>query len=163
MDEDLPLRVRPAEDEDAALIASLTHQCWAGKVAPSSSGHRDTPEQVADQLRAGGAFLLLVDEEPAGSVRWTPADDDADAWEVKRMGVLPRWRGRQLSQHLVEAVVHHALASGVSELRLAVRSDQPKLFDFYAAFGFELAEELEYLGANPAEPEPFVMRRWLRS
>jgi GNAT superfamily N-acetyltransferase len=162
VDDDLPLLVRPAEDEDAALIAELTRQCWAGKVAPSSSGHRESAQQVAEQLRTGGAFLLLVDEVPVGSVRWMPADDDTDAWEVKRMGVLPQWRGHQLSQHLVEAVVHHALACGIGELRLAVRSDQPKLIDFYAAFGFELAEELEYLGANPAEPEPFVMRRWLR-
>jgi hypothetical protein len=50
----------------------------------------------------------------------------------------------------------------VEELRLAVRSDQPKLIDFYTAFEFELAEELDYSHANPAEPAPAVMRRVLR-
>jgi hypothetical protein len=47
-------------------------------------------------------------------------------------------------------------------LRLAVRSDQPKLIDFYTAYEFTLAEELEYSHANPLEPAPLVMRRLLR-
>ena len=50
----------------------------------------------------------------------------------------------------------------VRERIRAVRLDQGKLIDFYAAFGFELAEELEYSHANPAEPPPSVMRRMLR-
>ena len=45
---------------------------------------------------------------------------------------------------------------------MAVRADQPKLIDFYTAFEFELAEELEYTHANPLEPPPFVMRRQLK-
>jgi ribosomal protein S18 acetylase RimI-like enzyme len=49
-----------------------------------------------------------------------------------------------ISQHLLEAVIHHGLAAGVQEVRLAVRADQPKLIDFYTAYEFELAEELEY-------------------
>ena len=77
------------------------------------------------------------------------------------MGVLPDLRGRQLSQHLLEAVLHHALASDVDELRLAVRADQERLLDLYAAYGFELAPELEYTQANPLEPAPMMMRRML--
>ena len=59
-------------------------------------------------------------------------------------------------------MIHHALAAGIEELRLAVRSDQPKLIDFYTAYEFTLAEELEYSHANPLEPAPLVMRRMLR-
>ena len=50
----------------------------------------------------------------------------------------------------------------LNRLRLAVRADQPKLIDFYTAYEFELAEELEYSHANPLEPAPLVMRRLLR-
>lgn len=78
------------------------------------------------------------------------------------MGVLPGHRGSNMSQHLLEAVIHHGLAAGVQEVRLAVRADQPKLIDFYAAYEFALAEELEYSHANPLEPAPLVMRRLLR-
>jgi ribosomal protein S18 acetylase RimI-like enzyme len=114
--------------------------------------------QVAAQLQRGGAFILLIDDTPAGSVRWLPQEGDADVWEILRMGVLPCYRGHHLSQHLLEAVVHHAQACGVDELRLAVRADASRLLDLYAAYGFELAPELDYAHANPLEPMPMVMR-----
>ncbi|ELX09551.1 acetyltransferase-like protein [Janthinobacterium sp. HH01] len=154
--------VREATNDDARLIADLTRAAWAGKVNVTSSGHRETAVLVAEHLRAGGGFVLLVDEQPVGSVRWLPLDAEPDVWEVCRMGVLPQYRGSNLSQHLLEAVIHHGLSSGVEEVRLAVRGDQPKLIDFYAAFEFELAEELEYSHANPMEPPPLVMRRSLK-
>jgi GNAT superfamily N-acetyltransferase len=153
--------VRAATDEDAQLIAELTRAAWAGKVNPRSSGHRETAVHVAEHLRSGGGFILMLDGEAVGSVRWGPHDEDPDIWEILRMGVLPHCRGSNLSMHLLEAVIHHGLECNAQELRLAVRGDQPKLLDFYAAFAFELAEELEYSHANPAEPAPLVMRRFL--
>ena len=153
--------VREATVEDAPLIAELTRAAWAGKVTVTSSGHRETALRVSEHLRSGG-FILMVDGEAVGSVRFAPHDHDQDIWEILRMGVLPRWRGDNLSQHLLEAVIHHGLACNARELRLAVRTDQPKLLDFYSAFEFELAEELEFSHANPAEPAPRVMRRYLQ-
>jgi len=156
------LMVREATKDDAKLIAELTRAAWAGKVSVTSSGHRETAVLVAEHLRDGGGFVLLVDEKPVGSVRWLPLDAEPDIWEVCRMGVLPEYRGSNLSQHLLEAVIHHGLATGIEEVRLAVRADQPKLIDFYTAYEFELAEELEYSHANPMEPAPLVMRRSLK-
>ena len=156
------LVVREATKDDAKLIAELTRAAWAGKVSVTSSGHRETAVIVAEHLRDGGGFVLEVDSQPIGSVRWLPLDAEQGVWEVCRMGVLPAYRGSNLSQHLLEAVIHHGLAAGVEEVRLAVRADQPKLIDFYTAFEFELAEELEYSHANPLEPAPLVMRRSLR-
>ena len=156
------LVVREASQEDARLIAELTRAAWAGKVSVTSSGHRETAVIVADHLRDGGGFVLEVNAQPIGSVRWLPLDAEPGVWEVCRMGVLPAYRGTNLSQHLLEAVIHHGLASGIDEVRLAVRADQPKLIDFYSAYEFSLAEELEYSHANPLEPQPFVMRRQLR-
>ncbi|TWI66648.1 ribosomal protein S18 acetylase RimI-like enzyme [Pseudoduganella lurida] len=154
--------VRPADHEDAPIIAGLTRHAWAGKVSVTSSGHRETAVLVAEHLRQGGGFILAKENEPIGSVRWLPHDTEPDCWEILRMGVLPAYRGNNLSQHLLEAVIHHGIESGVGELRLAVRSDQPKLVDFYSAYEFELAGELEYSHANPLEPAPLVMRRTLR-
>jgi N-acetylglutamate synthase-like GNAT family acetyltransferase len=158
----MTIRVREAQDTDAHLIAELTRAAWAGKVAATSGGHAETAERVGEQLRRGGAFILECNGEAVGSVRWSPHEHAHDVWEIRRMGVLPHCRGNNMSLHLLEAVIHHGLASAVQELRLAVRSDQPKLLDLYAAYAFELAEELEYSHANPAEPAPVVMRRILR-
>lgn len=153
--------VREALADDAQVIAELTRAAWADKVAVTSSGHRETAVRVLQDLQQGGGFILLLDEKPVGSVRWVPVDTELDVWEIMRMGVLPAFRGERLSQHLLEAVIHRALASDVNELRLAVRADQTRLLDLYAAFGFELAPELEYTHANPLEPAPMVMRRTL--
>jgi ribosomal protein S18 acetylase RimI-like enzyme len=154
--------VREATADDAHLIAELTRAAWAGKVTVTSSGHRETAQRVSEHLRSGGAFILMLNGEAVGSVRWAPHDLDQDVWEILRMGVLPECRGSNLSQHLLEAVIHHGLSSAVQELRLAVRDDQPRLLDLYSAYEFELAEELEYSHANPSEPPPLVMRRILR-
>ncbi len=159
----MDILVREATFDDAQLIADLTRASWANKVAVTSSGHRETATRVFDHLQDGGGYILLVDDKPAGSVRWLPHDTDSGVWETLRMGILPSYRGHNLSQHLLEAVIHCALTSNVSELRLGIREDQPRLLDLYTAFGFELAPELEYSHANPLEPAPMVMRRILRS
>ena len=117
--------------------------------------------RVLQDLQDGGGFILLRDEDEIGSVRWVPLESEPDVWEITRMGVLPSYRGEHLSQHLLEAVIHRALAADVRELRLAVRTDQERLLDLYSAFGFELAPEIEYTHANPLEPAPMVMRRIL--
>jgi ribosomal protein S18 acetylase RimI-like enzyme len=155
--------IREATLDDAPLIAELTRTAWANRVAVTSSGHRETAVHVAEQLQEGGGFVLLVDDQPAGSVRWLPLDAEPEIWEILRMGVLADYRGNNLSQNLLEAVIHHALMSGVSELRLGVRSDQSRLVDLYAAYGFEVAPELEYTHANPLEPAPTVMRKRLKN
>jgi ribosomal protein S18 acetylase RimI-like enzyme len=158
----MDILIREATLDDAALIADMTRAAWANRVAVTSSGHRETAVRVADDLRDGGGFILYVDGQAAGSVRWLPLDDNPDIWEMLRIGVLPAWRGHNLSLHLLEAAIHRALESGVDELRLGVRADQPRLVDLYAAHGFELAPELDYSHANPLEPRPVVMRRRLR-
>ncbi|WP_025916255.1 GNAT family N-acetyltransferase [Herminiimonas sp. CN] len=154
--------IREASPDDADLIADLTCNAWNQTVAANSSGHHETSARVLDDLRLGGGFILLVDDVAAGSVRWLPTDTEHDIWEIIRMGVTHAFRGQSLSQHLLEAVIHHALGCDVTELRLAVRTDQPRLIDFYAALGFEIAPELEYSHASPQEPALTVMRRVLR-
>ncbi|MGZ5818789.1 MAG: GNAT family N-acetyltransferase [Burkholderiaceae bacterium] len=152
------LHIRAATSDDAQIIADMTRAAWAGKVADTSSGHRETAMLVSTQLRQGGGFILLINDQPSGSVRWLPTEDKSDVWEILRMGLLPDFRGNNFSKSLLEAVIHHALANKVRELRLAVRVDQPRLLDLYAAYGFEQAPELTYAHANPSEPAPIVMR-----
>ncbi len=153
--------IREASIDDAELIADLTRASWADKVNPSSSGHHETADRVLTDLQSGGGFILYVNDTPSGSVRWLPIDGESDVWEVRRMGVIPIYRSRNLSQHLLEAVVHRALSADIQELRLGVRGDQPRLLDFYAALGFELAPELDYPHSyDPQELHPMMMRRF---
>lgn len=157
----MDILIREASLDDAPLLAHLTRASWAEKVAPESAGHLEDSDKVAHELSQGGGFILLVDEEPAGSVRWLPIDADGQTWEMRRMGILPAFRGSALSQHLLEAVIHHAQAAGIQELRLGIRADQARLVDFYLAYAFELAPELDYTQVNPTEEVPLVLRRFL--
>jgi GNAT superfamily N-acetyltransferase len=153
--------VREAVAEDAALIAEITRAAWTGKVDPASGGHSETAEVVRQHLQMGGAFLMLLGEEVIGSVRWLPLESEPTVWEIMRMGVVPHHRGEYLSQHLLEAVIHHALAFGVSELRLAIRGDRARLQDLYSAYGFELAPALESTHEDRFGAAPRLMRRIL--
>ncbi len=155
--------LREASTDDAQLIAHLTRACWADKVAASSSGHTESADNVLHDLQIGGGFILIHHDEAIGSVRWLPLDGDSAVWEMRRMGILPAYRGEALSQYLLEAVIHAAQAAGIEELRLGVRADTPRLLDLYAAYQFELAPELEYQHANPTDAPPFVMRRFLKN
>lgn len=157
----MQLQVRAATSDDAQLIADMTRAAWAVKVTPTSSGHRETAQLVSEQLSKGGGFVLLMNKQPAGSVRWLPTDSYPDILEILRMGLMPAFRGNNLSRHLLEAVFQHAATNAVRELRLAVRTDQPRLLDLYATYGFEIAPDLDYSHANPSEPAPIVMRRRL--
>jgi GNAT superfamily N-acetyltransferase len=157
----MDILIREATIDDVELIASLTRSSWANRGSTHSSAHHEEAQRVARDLHLGGGFILLCDHEPAGSVRWKPLDTEMDVWEVYRMGISPAYRGERLSQHLMEALIHRALAADIHELRLAIRIDQIQLVDLYAALGFEIAPEVEYARNNPQEPPPVIMRRWV--
>lgn len=151
--------VRDATAADAALLARLTREAWAGRVAPDSSGHRESEARVLEDLAAGGGLVLDVAGEPAGSIRWR---DRGAYWEVARLGLLPSFRGRGLSTWLLNEVALRAHASMALELRAAVRTDQPALVAWYERMGYVPDASLAYSRANPDNPPPLVLRRSLQ-
>jgi GNAT superfamily N-acetyltransferase len=156
--------LRAATPDDAALISRITREAWSGRVDPTSSAFRETENEIAAQLAEGGGFVLHVGDATAGSVRYSPVVGGSAAgaaWEVRRMGVLPAHRGRGYALVMMNAVVGHARNSGVFDLRLAVRVDQPRLVDVYAGMGFVLAPDIAYAHASPGSALPIVMRRML--
>lgn len=77
------------------------------------------------------------------------------------MGVLPRWRGKGYALAMMNAVIAHARRSGIFDLRLAVRHDQPRVIEVYANMGFALAPHIIYTHQTPGSPVPTVMQRLL--
>ena len=62
---------------------------------------------------------------------------------------------------LLEAVIYQALAADIKELLLPVRIRQARMVNLYAADRFERTPKLQFGHANPEEPSPMVMLRWL--
>jgi len=150
--------ISAASPSDAALLHALTQQAWQGTVAPDSSAFRETPATLdAIFASGGGALLLRVDGEPAGSVRWLPVQHPLPTREVKRLGVLPALRGLGLARRLMNALLADAARAGVRRVQLGVRADQPRLIAFYQRHGFGLDTAVALSSINPLTAAPVTM------
>lgn len=157
------IAIRRAAPSDGFLIETLTRRIWTGRVSPESTVFRETPETVAAQIRKGGAVLLDVDGETAGSGRWVavPGLGGQGLWmEVKRIGVLPAFTGQGLGGTILEALEALGRAAGAKGAQLAIRADQPRLVSYYQAAGYVLAGDVELTTPNPLSSPPIGMRKW---
>jgi GNAT superfamily N-acetyltransferase len=160
--------LRNATKDDAELIAQLTRACWVGK-PKNSSGHRETPEKVLNDLEDGSAIIMELDGVPVGSIRYFPVfnvGEDGEkygpvALEIGRLGILSEHRGRGLSTWLMNEIMMRATSRGIEELRLAVRTDEPGLLEFYKRQGFFEDDSITYSHANPKSQKPITMRKYL--
>lgn len=155
--------IRPATTEDAEAIAQMIRLAWAGKVAPDSSGHQESPEKVRADLERGHAWVAEAGGKIVGTVRLVrhPHPLERGVWEVKKLGVLPEYRKLGLAHQLMDTLARKAFEVHAKELRLAVRHDQPRLLKWYTQFGFAYDATLQYSAANPNTPPPLVMSKKL--
>lgn len=155
--------IRPVASGEAALLRAIMLRCWTGTVAANSSAFRETEDDIARQLAAGGAMFLIRDEEPVGSGRWHPVPGpagDARSWvEIKRVGVLKELRTGGLGAPLVAALEADARARGYAGAQLGVRQDVPRLVRFWERLGYAIAPDVTLHTVNPLTPPPFTMRK----
>ena len=72
-----------------------------------------------------------------GAVAVRPADEAGIAWaEVKRMYVAPAARGRRLGRLILDRLLEHARALGISVLRLETGNKQMEALSLYRSVGF---------------------------
>ncbi len=178
--------LREATLDDAELIARLTRACWVGK-PEGSSGHFESAEKVRKDLTEGEGIVMELSGVPVGSVRYFPVRESnqsgayitapvvpgayitapvvpgayVTALEIGRLGILPEHRGRGLSTWLMNEITMRATLRGIQELRLAVRTDEPGLLEYYKRQGFFEDASISYSHANPNSPKPIAMRKYL--
>ncbi len=158
------MTIRSASLADGFLIHELTQAIWSGRVSPESTVFRETPETVSAQIAKGGAVILEDAGEPIGAGRFVfvpPPRSGRARWiEIKRIGVL---RGRQkagLGRMILASLEAAGREAGAEGAQLAVRTDQPRLVDYYLACGYELAGDVRLTTPNPRSAEPTGMRKW---
>ncbi len=123
---------------------------------------RETPETVAAQIAKGGAVLLEAAGEPIGSGRWVRVPGpggEADWMEIKRIGVLLAGTRQGLGEVILRALEEMGREASMAGAQLAIRTDQPRLVDFYASLGYALAGDVELTTINPLSPPPIGMRK----
>ncbi|WP_017537637.1 GNAT family N-acetyltransferase [Nocardiopsis halophila] len=109
---------------------------------------RETIERYGGDIEAGpkpsaedvAAFLLATDDSGdavgCGCLRRL----DEDTFEIKRMYVAPRWRGRRIGGLLLRALEERARELGASRMRLETGAEQPEAMRVYERAGYRRIE-----------------------
>ena len=93
-------------------------------------------DREVDEYEDTATHILLIDDEPIGTVRYRPASDDMI--KVERMAVLPEERGRKLGFKLMEFVHDHAREHGYTRAKLGA---QVHAIDFYKKLGYTVSSD----------------------
>ncbi|WP_434120976.1 GNAT family N-acetyltransferase [Salinicoccus roseus] len=93
-------------------------------------------DREVDEYEDTATHILLIDDEPIGTVRYRPTSDDMI--KVERMAVLPEERGRKLGFKLMEFVHDHARQHGYTRAKLGA---QVHAIDFYKKLGYTVSSD----------------------
>lgn len=134
------LVIRPARDQESALLASLHKECFAKAWSK---------KQIIPMLAMPGAFVLVAErgEKAQGFIMVRAGGGEA---EILTICVVPAARGKRLGEHLITASLAHLLAYGepispapenaakVMPLFLEVAQSNQAARALYARMGFEI-------------------------
>ncbi|KIH71465.1 GNAT family N-acetyltransferase [Salinicoccus roseus] len=93
-------------------------------------------DREVDEYEDTATHILLIDDEPIGTVRYRPASEDMI--KIERMAVLPEERGRKLGFKLMEFVHDHAREHGYTRAKLGA---QVHAVDFYKKLGYTVSSD----------------------
>ncbi len=128
------VRIEPGDPADAAfarLHEALDREL--GALYPADSIHGVAP----DKLDAPGCCLLIGrnaggEAVACGALRRLSAEQA----EIKRMYVVPAYRGRALGRRILEELEARAAAFGYQSLRLETGEHQPAAIGLYRSCGY---------------------------
>ncbi len=147
-------RLDPAHAEVRALIAA-SDAFYAG-LYPPESNHLES----VDDLTAPGVLFVgcRVDGELAASGAAKRMDDDGDYAEIKRVFVVPEFRGRGLSLAIMRHLETELGRHGIDLLRLETGVRQPEALGLYRRLGYR---ERGPFGAYRPDPLSVFMEKRL--
>ncbi len=137
--------VEVESSEDAAAAQSLfrgyrqflegTQSCGRFDFGRFDEEIASLPEPYAN--RNGDVLLLLVGIAPVGCIAYRASTENANTCEIKRLFVLPEFRGQGFARLLVAAALERAAKRGYG--RVILDTDAPTMpgaHHIYLGFGF---------------------------
>jgi len=94
----------------------------------------DHPQEYVIE-RGGRIFMAVADGKAVGTVALIPADEGV--LELTKMGVSPDFRGRGISNLLMQACIEHAVGTGTRTVFLESHRKLGPAIALYRKFGFE--------------------------
>ena len=129
-------RLRHLTPADAIEATDLIRASFAAqdyKTDPPSSALMETPESVAAIIAGSGGYAFQCD---GGMVALVLFDVLPDALYLRRLSVLPEFRGLGLGAKLVEACEAAAAERGLGQLEVHIRILLTGNRAFFAKLGF---------------------------
>jgi GNAT superfamily N-acetyltransferase len=124
------------EDADATRLRNAQQAELRDRYGEDDIGHLMTGESIVAML------LVRVDGVPAacGALRDMGDDGSAGVAEIKRLYVVPGYRGRGLSRIVMRDLENRACALGFDRLVLETGVLQPEAIGLYLRAGYEFIE-----------------------
>jgi ribosomal protein S18 acetylase RimI-like enzyme len=132
-------QVQPAQIEDAELVYQIMREAYLeyeGALDPPMSGSGENAAHVADAMQRGGAVLAWDGATPVGSARYRLSNDFV---HIKRVSVLPHWRGRGIATAMLRYIEGLAISQGRTGARLQVRMSLAQNLELYQHVGYQIA------------------------
>ena len=142
--------IRAANIEDAPIILEITRAAFEqfrGRLDPPSGVLDETLETLRESTFQPdhGAALALMDDEPAGALRWS-VDSQRQYLYVGRVAVLPAYRRQGVASALMNWGDAHARALGLPAVAFGVRLQAPENIRFYQHLGYEIINQGHHKG-----------------
>ena len=142
---DLPqgYSVRSFQNGDAPLLTQVQNDAFTGSwgFCPNTEEQIEYRTHMANTSKSGILFLFAGDE-PAGYC-WTvmvPADSGVRGM-IGMIGVVPQFRGKGVSRHILHAGMKHLRSVGLAEVGLEVDGDNDAAVGLYISTGFKTLGE----------------------
>lgn len=166
----MSLIIRYASEEDAALIADISHQTFYETFATDNT--KENMDKFLNEqftkgklmLEVGAAeniFLLaLYEDAVAGYVKLRDSKvprslDDSKALEIARIYAMTGMIGKGVGKKLMESSIDIAREKGKDCIWLGVWEKNYRAIEFYTKWGFEKFGETDFLLGDD------VQRDWL--
>lgn len=142
---DLPqgYSVRSFENGDTSLLTQVQNDAFTGSwgFCPNTEEQIEYRTRMPNTSKAGILFLFEGDN-PAGYC-WTvlvPADNGVRGM-IGMIGVVPEFRGRGVSRHILQAGMKHLRSVGLAEIGLEVDGNNDPAVRLYTSTGFKTMGE----------------------
>ncbi len=142
--------IRAASIEDAPIILEITRAAFEqfrGRLDPPSGVFHETLDTLLESTFQPnhGATLALIDDSPAGTLRWSVAPQRQHLY-VGRVAVLPAYRRQGVASALMNWADAHARALGLPAVQFGVRLQAPENIRFYQHLGYEIVSQEHHEG-----------------
>lgn len=141
--------VRPYRTADAAAFKALNVEWiehYFTRLEAKDVEALDNPERI---LADGAIAMAEAEGEPIGTCALVKRPEPG-VWEIAKMGVSPRHRGRGAGAALMAYLIELAPSLGAKSLYIETNSALTPAIRLYEKFGFR------HLGADEHPPSPYA-------